>query len=109
MDIEYTGLRPGEKLYEELLTKEEGLQKTENDLIFIGKPLEFDEGEFFNGLERLEKAVAEERFDVKEIVSEIVPTYHIRKEDKEKYSAIYEEFYRLGRVMNEKPVLQKNK
>lgn len=109
MDIEYTGLRPGEKLYEELLTKEEGLQKTENDLIFIGKPLEFDEGEFFNGLERLEKVVAEERFDVKEIVSEIVPTYHIRKEDKEKYSAIYEEFYRLGRVMNEKPVLQKNK
>ncbi len=39
MEIKYTGLRPGEKLYEELLTKEEGLQKTANDLIFIGKPL----------------------------------------------------------------------
>ena len=64
--------------------------------------------EFLIGLETLEKAVSEERFDVKTIVSEIVPTYHIRKEDKEKYSAIYEEFYRLGRVMNEKPVLQKN-
>ncbi len=109
MDIEYTGLRPGEKLYEELLTKEEGLQKTKNDLIFIGKPLEFNEEDFLTGLEELEKAVSEERFDVKEIVSGIVPTYHIRKEDKEKYSAIYEEFYRLGRVMNEKPVLQKNK
>ncbi|MBQ5851666.1 MAG: polysaccharide biosynthesis protein [Lachnospiraceae bacterium] len=108
MDIEYTGLRPGEKLYEELLTKEEGLQKTKNDLIFIGKPLEFNEEEFLLKLEELEKAISEERFDVKEIVSEIVPTYHIRKEDKEKYSAIYEEFYRLGRVMNEKPVLQKN-
>ena len=108
MDIEYTGLRPGEKLYEELLIKEEGLQKTKNDLIFIGKPLEFDEEEFLLGLGKLEQAVAEERFDVKEIVSEIVPTYHIRKEDKEKYSAIYEEFCRLGRVINEKPVLQKN-
>ena len=43
MEIKYTGLRPGEKLYEELLTKEEGLQKTANNLIFIGKPLEFDE------------------------------------------------------------------
>ena len=46
MEIKYTGLRPGEKLYEELLTKEEGLQKTANDLIFIGKPLEFDEVHF---------------------------------------------------------------
>ena len=48
MEIKYTGLRPGEKLYEELLTKEEGLQKTANDLIFIGKPLEFDEVHFLS-------------------------------------------------------------
>lgn len=107
MDIEYTGLRPGEKLYEELLTKEEGLQKTDNDLIFIGKPLLFDEDEFLKGLERLEEAISEERFDVKEIVSEIVPTYHIRKEDREKYSEIYENFKQLGRVSHEKPILKK--
>ena len=107
MDIEYTGLRPGEKLYEELLTKEEGLLKTDNDLIFIGKPLLFDEGEFLKGMERLEEAISEERFDVKEIVSDIVPTYHIRKEDKEKYSEIYENFRKLGRAIHEKPVMKK--
>ena len=105
MDIEYTGLRPGEKLYEELLTKEEGLLKTDNDLIFIGKPLLFDEGEFLKGMERLDVAISEERFDVKEIVSEIVPTYHIRKEDKEKYAEIYENFRKLGRASHEKPVI----
>lgn len=106
MNIEYTGLRPGEKLYEELLTKEEGLQKTENDLIYIGKPLEFDEKLFLKELERLEEAISEERFDIKEIVSQIVPTYHIRKEDKERYSAIYEEFCKLGRASHEGPVMR---
>lgn len=106
MEIEYTGLRPGEKLYEELLTKEEGLLKTSNDLIFIGKPLEFDEEQFLKDLERLEEAIGEERFNVKEIVSEIVPTYHIRKEDKERYSAIYKEFCELGRASQEGPVMK---
>lgn len=106
MEIKYTGLRPGEKLYEELLTKEEGLLKTDNDLIFIGKPLEFDEDTFLKNLTRLEEAIGEERFDVKEIVSEIVPTYHIRKEDKEHYSAVYEEFCKLGRASHEGPVMK---
>ena len=109
MDIQYTGLRPGEKLYEELLTKEEGLQKTDNDLIFIGKPLEFDEKHFMSELERLEQAAIDERFDVKEIVASIVPTYHIRKEDKERDKAIYEEFYKLGRISHEGPVVGENK
>ena len=106
MEIEYTGLRPGEKLYEELLMKEEGLKSTENELIHIGKPIVFDEKEFLKNLERLEKAVAEESFEVKEIVSEIVPTYHIRKEDKERDSGIYEEFYKLGRVSHEANVMK---
>lgn len=106
MNIEYTGLRPGEKLFEELLIEEEGLQKTENELIFIGKPLEFDEDEFLKNLGRLEEAIAEERFDVKEIVSEIIPTYHIRKEDKERYTAIYDEFCKLGRVSHEQPIMK---
>ena len=106
MNIEYTGLIPGEKLFEELLIEEEGLQKTENELIFIGKPLEFDEDEFLKNLGRLEEAIAEERFDVKEIVSEIIPTYHIRKEDKERYTAIYDEFCKLGRVSHEQPIMK---
>ena len=105
MQIEYTGLRPGEKLYEELLTKEEGLQKTANELIYIGKPLVFDEKQFFEKLTKLEKAVLEERFDVKEIVAEIVPTYHIRSEDKERDEAMYEEFCELGRISYEEPVV----
>lgn len=106
MEIKYTGLRPGEKLYEEILTKEEGLQKTQNELIYIGKPLEFDEVHFLSELKKLEKAAIDERFDVKEIVSGIVPTYHIRKEDKERDNAIYEEFCKLGRVSHEGPVLE---
>ena len=63
MEIKYTGLRPGEKLYEELLTKEEGLQKTANDLIFIGKPLEFDEVHFLSQLRELEKRYGDRLFD----------------------------------------------
>ena len=106
MEIKYTGLRPGEKLYEELLTKEEGLQKTENELIYIGKPLEFDEVHFLSELRKLEQAAIDERFDVKEIVSGIVPTYHIREEDKERDSAIYQEFCKLGRASHEGPVME---
>ena len=55
IEIKYTGLRPGEKLYEELLTKEEGLKKTANALIFVGKPLEFDEVHFLSKLKELEE------------------------------------------------------
>ncbi len=55
IEIKYTGLRPGEKLYEELLTKEEGLKKTANELIFVGKPLEFDEVHFLSRLKELKK------------------------------------------------------
>ncbi len=109
MEIKYTGLRPGEKLYEELLTKEEGLQKTANELIFIGKPLEFDEEHFMNELARLEQAVLEESFDIKEIVAGIVPTYHIREEDKARDKANYEEFCKLGRLIHEGPVIGEQK
>ncbi len=108
MEIKYTGLRPGEKLYEEVLAKEEGLQKTKNDLIFIGKPLEFDEVHFLSQLKVLEEAAVDESFHVKEIVSEIVPTYHIRKEDKIRDSEIYEEFCKLGRASHEGPVMDQH-
>lgn len=105
MEIKYTGLRPGEKLYEEILKEEEGLQKTENELIYIGKPLEFDEVHFLSELKKLEKAAVDEQFDVKEIVSGIVPTYHIRPEDKKRDNATYEEFCKLGRASHEGPIM----
>ena len=75
--IEYTGLRPGEKLYEELLMDEEALQETENKLIHIGKPIEMDDELFKEQLKRLEIAYKEETENMKEIVAEIVSTYKI--------------------------------
>ncbi|MCD8383425.1 MAG: polysaccharide biosynthesis protein [Clostridiales bacterium] len=73
--IEYTGLRPGEKLYEELLLDEEGLTKTDNDLIYIGKPISFDEEVFTEQLQRLKKSAYAEDGSVWEMVEEIVPNY----------------------------------
>ena len=78
--IEFTGLRPGEKLYEELLMDEEGLQETENKLIHIGKPIEFDETQFFKQLDDLNKATKMECADVKNMIKEIVPTYVPKEE-----------------------------
>ena len=81
IEIQYTGLRPGEKLYEELLMEEEGLQDTENSLIHIGKPIQFDEDEFLKDLEILYKEAYAETGNMKEIVHKIVPTYHLRETD----------------------------
>ena len=77
--VEYTGLRPGEKLYEELLMKEEGMQDTENKLIHIGKPIEMDDELFKEQLKLLDKASKDEKSDIKSIVEEIVPTYKRKK------------------------------
>ena len=74
--IVFTGLRPGEKLYEELLMEEEGLQDTENKLIHIGRPIELDERQFFVQLKRLEDASKSECNDIRPLIREIVPTYH---------------------------------
>ena len=74
--IEFTGLRPGEKLYEELLMDEEGLQETENKLIHIGKPIELDEEKFFVQLEHLKQVVEQEPDEIRKFIQEIVPTYH---------------------------------
>ena len=73
--IEFTGLRPGEKLYEELLMSEEGLIDTENKLIHIGRPIEFDEMQFYVQLNNLKHAVENECEDVRPLIQEIVPTY----------------------------------
>ena len=75
--IEFTGLRPGEKLYEEMLMAEEGLKQTKNKLIHIGEPIEFDEEEFFNELEELAVESKDElsNEEIKEWVKKLVPTY----------------------------------
>lgn len=75
--IEYTGLRPGEKLYEEKLMAEEGMQMTENKLIFIGKPIEMDDEWFKTKLKELDKDSQADDKNIKEIVQEIVPTYKV--------------------------------
>lgn len=73
--VEYTGLRPGEKLYEEMLMDEEGLESTENSLIHIGKPIEMDDEWFRVKLRQLDEASYREAVNMKDIVAEIVPTY----------------------------------
>ena len=82
IQIEFTGLRPGEKLYEELLMDEEGMQDTANKLIHIGKPIEIDEDKFFIQLKKLEDASLAEAEDIRPLVQQIVPTYVYKKDGK---------------------------
>ena len=74
--VEYTGLRPGEKLYEEKLMAEEGLRKTKNDLIFIGCPIPFDANSFLNRLEELMQASYSNKKNIRSLVAQMVSTYH---------------------------------
>ena len=80
IQIVYTGLRPGEKLYEEKLMAEEGMKKTDNELIHIGKPIPFDVKEFFGQLERFAAASYENDEHIVELVKEVVTTYHTPEE-----------------------------
>jgi FlaA1/EpsC-like NDP-sugar epimerase len=73
--IEFTGLRPGEKLYEELLMDEEGLEDTENKMIHIGKPIEFDEDKFLQQLEELKEICPLEPLEIRKMIKKIVSTY----------------------------------
>ena len=73
--IEYTGLRPGEKLYEELLMEEEGLQDTPNHMIHIGKSIEMNEDTFVERLINLKEAAYGETDDIRSLIKELVPTY----------------------------------
>ena len=74
--IKFTGLRPGEKLYEELLMDEEGMKDTANRMIHIGKPIELDEHEFFTQLKELKDECQVENSDIRPLIKRIVPTYH---------------------------------
>ena len=77
--IEYVGLRPGEKLYEELLMEEEGLRETENKLIHIGRSIEMDDELFCQRLDRLYQACKGEDDQVRTLVADMVPTYTYKK------------------------------
>lgn len=74
--IEYSGLRPGEKLFEEKLMAEEGLKKTQNDLIHIGCPIPFDIDVFLGQLEELMDAAYKNKEDIRDILKNVVSTYH---------------------------------
>ncbi len=88
--IEYTGLRPGEKLYEEKLMAEEGLRKTRNEKIHIGCPIPFDTDEFLDSLEPLMDAAYSNREDIRDLVADIVSTYHPEDKvvDEKKYKEL---------------------
>ncbi len=87
IQIEFTGLRPGEKLFEELLMSEEGLTATENELIHIGRPIDIDEDELFDTLEEMRLVMYDENADIRNLVKKIVPTYQIPKNIAEKQLA----------------------
>lgn len=88
--IVYTGLRPGEKLYEEKLMAEEGLEKTPNELIHIGKPIAFDVEQFLGQLEKLAEYSYSESSEITGFVESVVPTYHSPDSDLETGKDVYE-------------------
>ena len=76
IQIEYTGLRPGEKLYEEKLMEEEGMRKTANNLIYIGSPIEFDPLQFLRDVKQLQILSMQNADDMVAVVENVVPTFH---------------------------------
>lgn len=81
MPIKITGLRPGEKLYEEILMDEEGLKETPNKLIHIGKPIEMDDKKFLKDLDKLIEDAYKNETDIKDKVAKIVGTYKVDKRE----------------------------
>lgn len=108
--IEYTGLRPGEKLYEEKLMAEEGLKKTPNHLIHVGHPIPFDVEVFLKQLEKLTQASYENREDsIRKMVTEIVPPYHpAGKHGCMKKGEVYEELLKEAAAAEELDVSGSN-
>lgn len=80
--IKFTGIRPGEKLYEELLTAEEGSEATKNNLILIAKPVHFDKKKFLLSVEQLEQLILEDRltheYEIRDLLKQIVPTFNLK-------------------------------
>ena len=88
MEIKITGLRPGEKLYEEMLMKEEGMQETENHRIHIGKPIPMDDKWFLKELQILDQGSKAESMNIKELVKTVVPEYRDAEEVNRKIAAV---------------------
>ena len=88
MEIKITGLRPGEKLYEEMLMKEEGMQETENHRIHIGKPIPMDDKWFLKELQILDQESKAESMNIKELVKTVVPEYRDAEEVNRKIAAV---------------------
>ena len=89
IQIKYTGLRPGEKLFEELLLKEEGIAATKNDRIYIAKPTYMDAVDFSKELDQLKKILSSGRAtDAAKVISNIVPMYREMTEQKRGYGAL---------------------
>lgn len=80
IQIQFTGLRPGEKLFEELLMEEEGLQDTKNKRIFIGHPMDIDYPWFEDELKKLDEAAWMETKDMRAMVHKLVPEYNYKLE-----------------------------
>ena len=81
IEIKYTGLRDGEKLYEELLISEEGIQKTQNDLIYVARPMEFDSEKLFNKISYMREIIEDaDGREIVDIVKELVPTFNPNNE-----------------------------
>ena len=79
INVEYTGLRPGEKLFEELMMQDENLETTENHLIFIGHFNDFDKENLMNSLQELKESCDQDTESIKCLLQKIVPTYHLNK------------------------------
>ncbi len=79
--IEFCGLRPGEKLYEELRLDEENMTETANKMIFIGHPISINENELIASLDELEQSMSDDRSDIRAIIKKLVPTYSYREDD----------------------------
>lgn len=81
--IKYVGLRPGEKLYEELLMNEEGMANTPNKLIHIGHPIQMDDEQFMKDLDELDQESRKDVNNIRDVITRVVPTYHQPEADKE--------------------------
>ena len=91
--VAYTGLRPGEKLYEEKLMAEEGMKKTRNEMIHIGSPIPFDYESFLLQLNNLMEAAYENREEICKMVEQMVSTYHPEPNGSEKKGEGYQKLY----------------